>query len=108
MDRPKPLELAAQARRLNLELLARAGAQVAESRRRRRWTQARLGHQVGLAQSTVSKAERGFGGSLSLDAWQRIGLALDRPLRIELSRDVREEPADAGHLAIQELVMRVG
>jgi hypothetical protein len=33
---------------------------------------------------------------------------LDRPLRIELSRDVREEPADAGHLAIQELVMRLG
>ena len=45
---------------------------------------------------------------MSLDAWQRIGLALDRPLRIELSRDAREEPADAGHLAIQELVMRVG
>ena len=45
---------------------------------------------------------------MSLDAWQRIGLALDRPLRIELARDAREEPADAGHLAIQELVMRVG
>jgi transcriptional regulator with XRE-family HTH domain len=108
MDRPKPPELAAQARLLNLELLARAGAQVAESRRRRGWTQARLGHQVGLVQSTISKAERGFGGSLSLDAWQRIGLALDRPLRIELSRDAQEEPADAGHLGIQELVMRVG
>ena len=37
-----------------------------------------------------------------------IGLALDRPLRIELSSDAREEPADAGHLAIQELVMRLG
>ena len=108
MDRPKRPELAAQARRLNFEQLARAGAQVAESRRRRGWTQARLGYRVGLVQSTISKVERGFGGSLSLDAWQRIGLALDRPLRIELSRDVREEPADAGHLAIQELVMRLG
>ncbi|MFI5042756.1 MAG: hypothetical protein ACHQNA_13080, partial [Acidimicrobiales bacterium] len=61
-----------------------------------------------LSQSAVSRIELGGGGVMSLDAWQRVGLALDRPLRIELSRDAREEPADAGHLAIQELVMRLG
>jgi transcriptional regulator with XRE-family HTH domain len=108
MARRKRPELAAQARRVNLEQLARLGGQVAESRRRRGWSQASLAQRVGLSQSAVSRVELGGGGVLSLDAWQRIGLALDRPLRIELSRDVREEPADAGHLAIQELVMRLG
>ena len=81
---------------------------MAESRRRRRWTQSDLGHRVGLSQGSISLVEVGEGRRTSLDAWQRIGLALDRPLRIELSRDAREEPADAGHLGIQELVMRVG
>jgi len=51
--------------------------------------------------------ERGFGGSLSLDTWQRVALAVERPLRVELARDALEEVADAGHLAIQELVVRV-
>ncbi len=108
MPRLKRPELAALARRLNQEQLSRAGGQVAESRRRRRWTQSELGRRVGLSQGSISLIEVGKGGGLALDAWQRIGLALDRPLRIELSRDVREEPADAGHLAIQELMMRVG
>src|ERR1700690_1024588 len=108
MARRKRPELAAQARRVNLAQLARLGGQVAESRRRRAWSQAALAAQVGLSQSSVSLVELGGGGAMSLDAWQRVGLALDRPVRIELSRDVREEPADAGHLAIQELVLRVG
>lgn len=108
MVKRKRHELAAEAARRNREVLARLGSEVRESRGRRRMTQAQLGERIGLARSTVGAIERGFGGGHTLDAWQRIGLALDRPLRIELSRDAREEPADAGHLAIQELVMRVG
>ena len=108
MVKRKRHELAAEAARRNREVLARLGSEVRESRLRRRMTQARLGERIGLARSTVGAIERGLGGGHTLDAWQRIGLALDRPLRIELSRDVREEPADAGHLAIQELVMRQG
>jgi len=107
MARLRPAELQAHARRTNLELLARAGAEIVRSRRRRRLTQAELGRRVGLSQSTISKLERGFGGSLSLDTWQRVALAMERPLRIELVRDALEEVADAGHLAIQELVVRV-
>ncbi len=42
-----------------------------------------------------------------MDTWQRIALALDRPLRVELARDQLDEPVDAGHLAIQELVLRL-
>ena len=108
MVKRKRHELAAEAARRNREVLARLGAEVRESRLRRRMTQAQLGERISLARSTVGAIERGLGGGHTLDAWQRIGLALDRPLRIELSRDAREEPADAGHLAIQELVMRVG
>ena len=109
MVKRKRHELAAEAARRNREVLARlgvGGARVAAERRR--MTQAQLGERISLARSTVGAIERGLGGGHTLDAWQRIGLALDRPLRIELSRDAREEPADAGHLAIQELVMRVG
>jgi len=54
----------------------------------------------------VSLLERGRGGGLSLDTWQRIAILIGRPLRVELPRDPNEEPVDAGHLAIQELVLR--
>ena len=45
---------------------------------------------------------------MTLDAWQRIAIALGIPLRVQLQRDHLDEPADAGHLAIQELVLRLG
>jgi hypothetical protein len=60
-----------------------------------------------VSQSTVSRLERGAGGSLTVDVWQRAFVALDRRLLVEASRDPRADPADAGHLAIQELVLRL-
>ncbi len=57
---------------------------------------------------SVSRAERGLGGGLTMDAWQRIGLALAMPLVVSFQRDPRAEPVDAGHLAIQELVLHAG
>jgi DNA-binding XRE family transcriptional regulator len=101
-------ELAAEATRRNLELLSKLGAEAKASRLRRGWTQRTLGAKVGPAHHTVGLAERGHGGNLSMDTWQRIGLALDRPLIVGLARDPHEEPADAGHLRIQELVLRLG
>jgi hypothetical protein len=71
-------------------------------------TQGELGERVSLSQATVSLIERGHGGGLTLDAWQRIGVALDRPVIVALARDAHEEPADAGHLRMQELVLRLG
>jgi transcriptional regulator with XRE-family HTH domain len=99
------LAAAAQASR---EWLARLGLEVRTSRIRRGWTQAELGAKAGLAQSTISLMERGLGGQLSVDAWQRVFVALGRPLLFEAGKDPISEPADAGHLRIQELVLRLG
>jgi transcriptional regulator with XRE-family HTH domain len=108
MAKLKRPELAAEAARINLEVLARLGGELRDARHRRRLTQERLGGRAGLSRSAISTIERGRGGSHTLDTWQRLALAVDRPVRIELRRDAREEPVDAGHLAIQELVMRLG
>lgn len=108
MARLKRPESAAEARRLNREQLARLGGEVRASRRRRHMTQAGLGRTVGVVQSTISQAERGEGGTLSVDVWQRIFVALGRRLVIEAGRDSLEEPQDAGHLRIQELLLRLG
>lgn len=101
-------KLEAESRRRLQPQLLREGAKVRRARKRRRWTQAELGRRVDLAQSTISLVERGEGGSLSLQVWQRIAGALELPLNVELGRDAKEEPADAGHLAVQELAMRLG
>jgi transcriptional regulator with XRE-family HTH domain len=106
MRRLKRPELVAEAKRRNREQLAALGLQIRSSRERRGLTQRGLGERIGLSQSGLSKIERGLGGSFSVDTWQRLGLALDRPLQLELLRDPRADPADAGHLAIQELVLR--
>src|SRR5476649_2296825 len=108
MAKLKRPELAGQAARINLEVLARLGGELRDARHRRRLTQDQLGSRAGLSRSAISTIERGRGGSHTLDTWQRLALAVDRPMRIELRRDAREEPADAGHLAIQELVLRLG
>ena len=78
------------------------------ARRRRRWTQTQLGQRVELAQETISDLERGRGGALSLQAWQQVALVLGLRLDLTLGRDPFEEPQDAGHLAIEELVLRLG
>lgn len=108
MPQVKPRELAAEARRRNLAQLAALGGQVRAARHRRRLTQQQVADLAGIARSTVSAIERGHGGSHTLDAWQRLALAVGRPLLASLQRDGLEEPADAGHLRIQELLLRLG
>jgi hypothetical protein len=55
----------------------------------------------------MSEIELGAGATLPLGTWVRIGIALDRPLAASLSREIAPEPRDAGHLAAQELLLRV-
>ena len=107
MVKLKRHELAAEAARRNRAQLAVVGGQVRAARHRRGWTQQQLGARVGLSRSAVSAIERGLGGSHTVDTWQRVAVALDIPLRVELGRDPDEPLADAGHLRIQELVLRL-
>jgi transcriptional regulator with XRE-family HTH domain len=88
--------------------MQREGEKVRAARRRRRWTQAELGRRTRLHQTTISKVERGAGATLSVAAWQRVADVLDLPLDLKLGRDGLEETRDAGHLPMQELVLRLG
>jgi transcriptional regulator with XRE-family HTH domain len=74
---------------------------------RRGWTQADLARRAQLDRSLISRAERGI-GPFELDTLDRLALAFDVPLRVEFGRDPKEDFVDAGHLAMQELVIRLG
>jgi transcriptional regulator with XRE-family HTH domain len=84
-----------------------AREEVATSRRSRGLSEVQLGALVGLDRSRISQIERGLGAGASLAVWVAVGRALERTLRLEMARDAREAPADAGHLAVQELLLRL-
>jgi hypothetical protein len=67
-----------------------------------------LAARVGLHHTRISQVELGGGGSLTLRDWTALADALDADLFVKLSRDREEEPTDAGHLRIQELLLRLG
>jgi transcriptional regulator with XRE-family HTH domain len=89
-------------------IAANLGRDAKATRRRRRLTQAELGHLVGLGQSEISHLERGHGARTSIETWISIGIALRRPVAVGFSRDVADPVLqDAGHLAAQELTLRL-
>lgn len=108
MARPRRPSRTAAASTLDRELLGNVGRGVREARLRRGQTQCEIAALAGVSASTVQRVEAGRAEHISLDSLQRTAHAVGRPLRLELSPDPRREPADAGHLAIQELVVRLG
>jgi transcriptional regulator with XRE-family HTH domain len=100
--------LSVAAERTLQPILSREGDKLRRARKRRRWTQWDLAGRVSVDQATISRLERGAGAKLSLMLWQQVALLLDLPLDLKLGRDSLEPPADAGHLDIQELVLRLG
>ena len=100
--------LEAEAIRLLQSDLRALGQKIRAARIRRGWTQRELGRRAELAQQTVSQIERGDGATLSVASWKRVTSVLDLFFAIKLGRDALELPADAGHLGIQELILRLG
>jgi transcriptional regulator with XRE-family HTH domain len=100
-------QLAVDADRRNHEQRIRIGGEIRTMRERRSWTRTDLAQRAGIGRMVESRVERGT-TNLDLDVLQRIGTALGRPVVVTFGRDVLETPADAGHLAMQELVLRLG
>lgn len=107
-DKKRRSKLKADAIRLSRAALLTEGQKIKAARRRRRWIQKELGRRAELGQQTISQMERGDGATLSLAAWKRVAIVLSLPLELRIGRDMLEPPADAGHLALQELVLRLG
>ena len=88
-------------------LVATLGQQVRSARRMARVTLRALAKRVGISAARLSEIERGLGGGAPIGTWVSLGIALQRPLAIALTRPLDEPrgPADAGHLQIQEHVL---
>ena len=108
MSRRKRPDAEVQAARESTLIAATLGGELRRTRRRHRLSQAALGARIGLGQGRVSDLETGRGASAPLDTWVALGLAIGRPLAVAFSRQNEQtEPSDAGHLAGQELLLRL-
>ena len=88
---------------------AALGVDLRRTRLRRQLTLDQLGPRAGIGRSRLQELEAGEGATAPLRIWFALGAALDRPFAVGFSRDLSRppEPADAGQLAAQELVLQL-
>jgi transcriptional regulator with XRE-family HTH domain len=84
------------------------GEYISKARRRSRWSQHQLAVKVGISQGYESQIERGEATQAPPEIWFALAVALDVPLKFDFGRDKLSELEDAGHLEIQELMLRLG
>jgi len=106
MARPRRPSRTVRAADHDREMLLALGRSVRESRLQAIQTQRELAAAAGVSESALRRVERGASANISVDTLQRIGYALDRPVTVQLTKGA-VEPIDAGHLAMQELVVRL-
>lgn len=107
MPGAKRSEADTEGRRLARIEVTRAGRELQAARLRRHLSQAVVARRAGLSRSRLAEIEGGDGCHALLDRWFAIVNALGLYLRFEFGRDPQAELRDAGHLDIQELVVRV-
>jgi len=95
-----------EAERRVRERQGRLGAEIRAMRGKRGWSQLELARRAGVGRQVVGRVELGV-RPLDIETLERISVAIGVPLAIAFDRDNREEVADAGHLAIQEVVLRI-
>lgn len=88
-------------------LAAHLGRVIHGARKRIGLTQAQLAARAGIHQSWLGEIERGGGRGVPLGVWVSIGLVIGQPLVVGFSRETSTAPRDAGHLAVQELILRL-
>jgi transcriptional regulator with XRE-family HTH domain len=109
LTRRRSTEVMRQAHRMTQVTAIHLGQAVRAGRAQLRLTQEALAARVGVRQTWISRIELGHGQGVPLELWVALGVALGRPLAITLSRPLGEprEPADAGHLAMQERLLEL-
>lgn len=107
--RRRPTEVTREAHRRSFAVALELGRTIRTRRRQLGLSQRALAALVDVDQTRVSQVERGLGASLPLERWVAIGVALGRPLAAFFSRPLGEprDPADAGHLAMQERLLEL-
>lgn len=103
--RRRALDLAAE--RQLAQRRAALGLEIREMRRRRGWTQEGLAIRAGVGRNVVARLEA-TRTRPDLEVLDRIAVAFGRTLTVTFGRDPLESTLDAGHLAMQELVLRLG